>query len=109
MAAADDLIRRQEAIACIHAEMKRTYTAARRQGYKMAMEILARVPSAKAMPITMALPVTKSPGVIHSHWFNASGWMLCDNCGGRNAGWKPTPYCPHCGARMDELHDAEIE
>ena len=44
-----------------------------------------------------------------SHWFNASGWWLCYNCGGRNEGWKTTPFCPHCGCPMDELLDAEIE
>lgn len=93
----DDLIRRRDAIAIIHEEMKRTLVPARKNGIKFALDLVKKVPSV----------VTDS--VVHSFWFNASGWLLCDNCGGRNTGWKPTPFCPYCGAKMDALKDAEIE
>lgn len=109
MTAADDLIRRQDAIQRIHAELKRTYTASRRQGFKAALEVIERVPTARCMEVSMANPVVVSPGLGRSHWFTASDWLLCDNCGGRCEGWKPTPFCPHCGARMDLMMDAEIE
>lgn len=97
MTAAEDLIRRRDAVAIIHEEMKRTLVPARKNGIKFTLELLKKVPS---VDIDTA---------VHSYWFNASGWLLCDNCGGRNNGWKPTPFCPHCGAKMDELLDAEIE
>lgn len=92
-----DLIRRQDALAAIHAEMKRTYTPARKGGMKQALALVRRIPSVQV------------DTAAHSYWFDASGWWLCDNCGGRRDGWKPTPFCPHCGAKMDALEDAEIE
>lgn len=98
MTADSDLIRRQDALAAIRTEMKQVYTAARKLGYKKSLEIVRKIPS-QAAP---------SP-VVHSHWFIASAWWLCNNCGGRAGGSRPTAYCPHCGARMDELEDAEIE
>ena len=109
MTAADDLIRRQDAIACIRAAMKSVYTAARRQGYKECEDILGKLPTARAMTISLDAPVTCSPGLGHSHWFTASGYRLCYNCGGRGDLGKPTAYCPHCGFMMDELHDMVIE
>ena len=93
----DDLIKRHEAIAIIHEEMKRSYLPARKNALKQAIDLMKKVPSVEVNTV-------KS-----SHWFNASGWWLCYNCGGRNEGWKTTPFCPHCGCPMDELLDAEIE
>ena len=109
MTPADDLIRRQDAIASIHTELKRTYTASRRQGFKMALEVLERVPTARGMEVSIASPVTVSPGLGRSYWFTAGGYRLCYNCGGRGDSSRPTAYCPHCGFIMDELKDAEIE
>lgn len=108
MTADSDLIRRDDAIAEIRKELKRTYTAARRQGYKQSAEILARLP---AVPQHMAdVPtVVISPGLGHSHWFIAGGFRLCHNCGGEGRLGKPTAFCPHCGFIMDELMDLEIE
>ena len=97
MTAADDLIKRHEAIAILHAEMKKTYHPARKNAMKHDIDLLKTVPSAQV------------DAAGHAFWFNASGWWLCDNCGGRNEGWKTTPYCPHCGFKMDKLLDAEIE
>lgn len=97
MTAAEDLIRRRDAVAIIHEEMKRTYTPARKGGMKHSLDMLKKVPSVEV----------DTAG--HSYWFNASGWWLCYNCGGRNEGWKTTPFCPHCGFKMDKLLDAEIE
>lgn len=108
MIAANDLIRRKDAVEQIQSEMKRTYTAARRQGYKAAMEIVAAIPSVQPTPPDVPV-VIKSPGLGHSHWFIASGYRLCYNCGGKGDPAKPTEYCPHCGFIMDELHDLEIE
>lgn len=107
--AADDLIRRQDAIKIIHAELKRTYTASRRQGFKAALDVLCQVPTAKNMEVSIASPVTQSPGLGRSYWFTAGGYRLCYNCGGRGDSSRPTAYCPHCGFKMDLMMDAEIE
>lgn len=107
MTADNDLIRRGDAIKQIQDEMKRTYTAARRQGYKAALEIVAAVPE-RRQPMPDVPQVIVSPGLGQSHWFTASGYRLCHNCGGRGDP-KPTKFCPHCGFIMDELHDMEIE
>lgn len=105
----DDLIRRRDAIAVIRDEMKRVYTAARRQGYKASVELIEKLPTAKEMAISMTEPVALSPGLGHSHWFLAAGYRLCYNCGGKGDLGRPTSYCPHCGFIMDELFDEEIE
>lgn len=97
MEADSDLIRRADALNDIRSEMKKVYTAARKQGYKESIGVLRKVPS-----VQPAL-------VVHSHWFAASGWWLCNNCGGRSGEGRCTPYCPWCGARMDEYLDAEVE
>lgn len=92
-----DLIRREDALTAIRKEMKNTYTAARKQGYKRTIDLLKTIPT------------VQPPELKHSHWFVASGWWLCDNCGGRSGEGRCTPHCPWCGARMDELLDKEIE
>lgn len=107
MMAADDLIRRQEAISCIRAEMKRTYTAARRQGFKQALEMIEHLPGAKEMTITLSAPVIKSPAPLHASWFYNAGWFFCDNCGGKSGTAGYTAFCPHCGARMDVNDEIE--
>lgn len=103
-----DLILRADALKQIRDEMKRTYTAARRQGYKAAMEIVAAVP-ARRQPMPDVPQVIISPGLGHSHWFIASGYRLCYNCGGEGDPRKVTKFCPNCGFIMDELADAEVE
>ena len=108
MKADSDLIRRGDALAAIRAELKRTYTAARRQGFKRAVEILAELPD-KRLPQPDVPVVVISPGLGHSHWFTAGGFRLCYNCGGAGSLGKPTTFCPHCGFIMDELMDLEIE
>lgn len=107
MTAADDLIRRQDAIYAIRSAMKRIYTAARKLGYKESIELLENLPSTGTMTVSLAAPVTLSPAPLHAHWFLASEWWLCDNCGGRCSESRRTPYCPHCGARMDDMPDIE--
>lgn len=109
MTAADDLIRRQDAIKDIRSAMKRICTAARRQGYKECMDILGKLHGAQPITVTVAEPIVISSGLGHSHWFNAGGYRLCYNCGGKGDMGRPTAYCPHCGFRMDELLDEEIE
>lgn len=110
MTAIDDLIRRQDAIDSIQREMRRTWAAVRRRGYRQAVEILESLPgAAPAQVITLAEPTEKAQSRMHAHWFAASGWLLCDNCGGRCTGGRPTPYCPWCGLAMDERMDEEIE
>lgn len=66
MTAGSDLIRRGEALDAIRAELKRTYTAARRQGYKAAAEIVAAIP-ARRPPMPDVPVVVISPGLGHSH------------------------------------------
>lgn len=97
MTADSDLIRRQDALAEIRQEMKKAYTPAGRKGFKQSFDVIRR------------LPAVKRPPVGRSHWFAASGWWLCYNCGGRSTGGICTPYCPWCGFIMDELADEEIE
>lgn len=109
MTAADDLIRRQDAVNCIRNAMKHIYTAARKTGYKESIDLLSRLPAAKAKPYTMAEPVYISPGLGHSHWFISGGFRLCDNCGGEGDLRRETLFCPHCGFIMDALEGAEIE
>lgn len=103
-----DLIRRGDAIEQIQKKMKTIYTAARRQGYKETKEILASVPARRLPPPDVPVIVI-SPGLGHSHWFIASGYRLCYNCGGKGDSARETTFCPHCGFIMDELHDLEIE
>jgi hypothetical protein len=103
-----DLIRRGDAIEQIERKMKTIYTAARRQGYKETKEILASVP-ARRQPVQYQPVIVISPGLGHAHWFIASGYRLCSNCGGEGDPRKVTTFCPNCGFIMDELHDLEIE
>lgn len=108
MTADSDLIRRGDALAVIRAAMKQAYTAARRQGYKESVELLAKLPGVH-QPMPDVPTVVISPGLGHSHWFITGGFRLCYNCGGKGALGKPTTFCPHCGFIMDELYDLEIE
>lgn len=97
MTADSDLIRRQTALAEIRKEMKKAYTPAGRKGFKQSFDVIRRLPAAQRPPVG------------RSHWFAASGWWLCHNCGGRSTGGICTPYCPWCGFIMDELADDEVE
>ncbi len=103
----DDLIRRQDAINDIRSAMKRIYTAARKLGYKETIERLEKLPSAGETEVSVAEPVSLSPAPLHSFWFYNAGWFFCDNCGGKSDAVRTTPYCPHCGARMDDMPDIE--
>lgn len=96
MTADPDLIRREDALAAIHKVARQTYTPARKNGLKEALNIVRR------------MPIVKAKTDKHSHWFVASGWWLCDYCGGRSSDSRCTPFCPWCGAAMDEFLD-EIE
>lgn len=75
----DDLIRRQDAINAIRTARKRICTAARKLGYAESIDILTQLPSAKALTVTMAEPVTQSAAGLHSFWFYNAGWWFCDN------------------------------
>lgn len=90
-----DLIRRSDAIAVIHGEMKKTITPARKGGFRQSLDLLRRVPKAEAAQMP------------HSFWFINANWYFCDNCGGRADGCRMTPFCPHCGARMDATPEIE--
>ena len=107
MMAPDDLINRRDAITLIQAEMKRICTPPRRQGYKASIDILMKLPRAKAKPVELSPPVPLSPAPIHSFWFTNAGWCFCDNCGGRSYEGRMHPFCPHCGAEMDEQGEIE--
>ena len=103
----DDTIRRQDAINAIRTAMKRVYTAARKLGYKESAELLEKLPSAGETEISMQEPVSLSPAPLHAFWFYNAGWFFCDNCGGKSDSAGYTPYCPHCGARMDAMPEIE--
>ena len=89
-----DLIRRSDAIAVIHGEMKKTITPARKGGFRQSLDLLRGVPSV----------TVRTRG--QSRWFYNAGWFFCEGCGGRAAGHGYTPFCPHCG---DEMIMPEIE
>ena len=52
-------------------------------------------------------PILKAEEVKHGHWVD-SGYMNvghhCSLCGGYVVAGKGK-YCPHCGARMDEVEE----
>lgn len=108
MTADSDLIRRGDALAAIQAELKGTYTAARRQGFKRAAEIVKDLP-AKRLPPPDVPAVVISPGLGHSHWFYNGGFRLCYNCGAEDSRRKVPRFCSNCGFIMDELMELEIE
>lgn len=39
--------------------------------------------------------------VIHAHWEDCSNGWMCSNC--QRDSSHDTRYCPHCGAKMDEV------
>lgn len=61
------------------------------------------------LKIIESQPTVDAVGVAHAHWiFTDEAWLLCSNCGhgvetfaGMNSMYR-TPYCPYCGARMNE-------
>lgn len=56
-------------------------------------------------PTVDAVPVRHGRWVdheeMHPEWNNTEIWHRCSECGYETAHSK-TPYCPNCGARMDE-------
>ena len=103
----DDLISRRDAVTLLQGEMKRTYTAPRRQGFKAAIDILMKLPRKKAQAVELSPPALHSPAPLHSSWFQNAGWCFCDNCGGRSYEGRMHLYCPHCGAMMDAMEEIE--
>ena len=97
MTADSDLIHRHEALAEIRKEMKKAYTPAGRRGFKQSFDAIRRLPAVQIPKDTVA----------HSHWFVNAGWYFCDRCGGRSFAGIPHFYCPHCGAKMDEMNEIE--
>lgn len=56
------------------------------------------------------LPTIEAEPVQHGHWERAVSWLIptCSVCGENAIGihafdCKLTDYCPHCGAKMDEV------
>ena len=39
--------------------------------------------------------------LVHAHWIDRDGKTWCSKCDASNKAYKP-PFCPHCGAKMDE-------
>lgn len=56
----------------------------------------------KAMPSADVAPV------VHSRWIETADGAECEKCGREavyqivDGRWKYEPWCPHCGAKMDE-------
>ena len=44
----------------------------------------------------------------HGHWIECGWSVRCSECG-YDMPWSVRNYCPHCGAKMDEVEDAEEE
>ena len=61
--------------------------------------MLRSIPAADVAPVVHAhwemKPVDTTPGTYHLKK------AFCSNCGKPNKQYRP-PYCPHCGAKMDE-------
>ena len=45
--------------------------------------------------------------VRHGHWIDRDDKTWCSLCDASNKQYKP-PYCPHCGAKMDEKEKSDI-
>ena len=43
----------------------------------------------------------------HAHWEEREGKTWCSVCGASNKQYKP-PFCPHCGAKMDDENAHEV-
>ena len=60
---------------------------------------LGRIPAADVKPVVHAhwemKPEDTTPGIYHVKK------AFCTNCGKPNKQYRP-PFCPHCGAKMDE-------
>ena len=49
-----------------------------------------------------AIPAADIAPVVHARWIEDDcAFMRCSLCGYENDWEWATPYCPHCGARMD--------
>ena len=51
-------------------------------------------------------PSVDAAPIVHAHWIERCEKTWCSACATSNKSYKP-PYCPHCGARMDERKDGE--
>lgn len=55
-------------------------------------------------------PTVDAEPVRHGHWEKTiTWWIYCSVCGSEppNECNCPTPYCPNCGAKMDEVKDGK--
>lgn len=52
--------------------------------------------------ISAVTPADVAP-VVHSKWTGAPGYWHCPECGAEPL--EISPYCPGCGAKMDESED----
>lgn len=57
------------------------------------------------VPATVfGVPIVEAEPVRHAHWIIGRNCLLCDGCGMvAHFSLIPTPYCPYCGAHMDEV------
>ena len=53
------------------------------------------------------LPIADVAPVVHSKWVGAPGYWHCPECGAEPI--EISPYCPGCGAIMDEREDNDSE
>ena len=55
-----------------------------------------------------SLEPTDVAPVVHSRWIKTADGAECEKCGREavyqivNDHWEYEPFCPHCGAKMDE-------
>lgn len=58
-----------------------------------------------AIDIIENAPTTEAKPVVHAHWEKDEGFPTCSNCKAFMADKNAllTPYCPYCGAQMDEF------
>ena len=68
-------------------------------GVTMANAVVQSVPAADVKPVVHGYwemkPEDTTPGIYHVKK------AFCSNCGKPNKQYRP-PFCPHCGAKMDE-------
>lgn len=71
---------------------------------EMMKKMVEKLPAADVAPVVHASwemkPEDTTPGIYHVKK------AFCTNCGKPNKQYRP-PYCPHCGAKMDEVSSDE--
>ena len=74
--------------------------------------LCADSPACETVQQLYAMPTVDAEPVRHGHWIDVADFERCSVCNATTlkefqtyygkATWIKTPYCPYCGAKMDE-------